>query len=82
MRRPRQSMPADVAKALRANKLTTAYRRRPAYQRNDYLGWIAQAKLPATRRKRIDRMVAELKKGGVYMGMAHKPSARKTGKRR
>ncbi len=76
MGRPRHLMPADVEKALRAGKVMADYRQRPAYQRNDYIGWIERAKQPATRRKRLDQMVAELKKGGVYMNMAHKPSAK------
>jgi uncharacterized protein YdeI (YjbR/CyaY-like superfamily) len=52
-----------------------AYEARPAYQRNDYLGWFTRAKLPETRRKRIDQMLDELAQGGVYMGMRHHPSA-------
>ena len=35
----------------------------------DYLGWIARAKLPATREKRLAQMLDELKDGGVYMNM-------------
>ena len=41
------------------------------------IGWINQAKSDATRRKRIDQMVSELKSGGVYMGMKHKPSTKR-----
>ena len=74
--RPRYPMPADVEKALRAGKVMTDYRARPAYQRNDYILWIGGAKLPATRAKRIAQMVAELTRGGVYMNMPHKPSAK------
>ena len=51
-----------------------AYDERPDYQRNDYIGWIARAKRPETRRKRINQMLGELEKGGVYMNMAHNPS--------
>jgi hypothetical protein len=46
-----------------------AYRARPAYQQNDYVGWIARSKLPATRAKRLAQMLDELGKGGVYMHM-------------
>jgi uncharacterized protein YdeI (YjbR/CyaY-like superfamily) len=46
------------------------YRERPPYQRNDYLMWINQAKLDATRQKRLARMLAELRSGNAYMGMA------------
>jgi len=52
----------------------SAYRARPDYQRNDYIGWITRAKRPDTRAKRIGQMLDELDRGGVYMNMAHKPS--------
>jgi uncharacterized protein YdeI (YjbR/CyaY-like superfamily) len=68
-------MPDDVREALEARNLTAAYEARPAYQRNDYLGWIARARRPETRAKRITQMVEELTQGGVYMGMKHNPSA-------
>jgi uncharacterized protein YdeI (YjbR/CyaY-like superfamily) len=70
-------MPADVKAALAKAGVAMAYAARPRYQRNDYVGWITRAKLNVTRRKRISQMVAELKRGGVYMGMTHAPSARK-----
>lgn len=75
-RRPTHAVPADVRAALKAGKVEAAYRERPGYQRNDYVGWITGAKREDTRQKRIRQMVAELKKGGVYMGMKHAPSAR------
>ena len=74
--RPRQPMPVDVEKALRASGVYDAYRERPAYQRNDYLAWVARAERDATRDKRRRQMVDELREGGVYMGMAHAPSRR------
>ena len=52
------------------------YRARPAYQQNDYLGWIAQAKRADTRLRRIEQMLDELERGGVYMKMDHPPSAK------
>lgn len=75
-RRPRQDMPGDVAELLAQRHLRTAYDDRPAYQRNDYLGWISHAKRPETRTKRISQMLRELDEGGVYMGMRHRPSQR------
>ena len=74
MRRPRYAIPADVEQALAKRRLTRAYGERPDYQRNDYIGWITQARLPATRRKRVDQMLDELASGGLYMGMAHNTS--------
>jgi uncharacterized protein YdeI (YjbR/CyaY-like superfamily) len=67
--RPRYEMPAFFHDALIANGLMDAYNSRPAYQQNDYIGWITRAKLEATKQKRLDQMLDELKKGGVYMKM-------------
>ncbi|HWO71967.1 MAG TPA: YdeI/OmpD-associated family protein [Dehalococcoidia bacterium] len=75
LKRPLQPMPDDVRLALEQRGLVAAYEARPAYQRNDYLGWIALAKRPETRAKRIDQMLDELARGGVYMNMPHRPSA-------
>ncbi len=69
LKRPVYPMPDDVAFALAEWGLMDAYRHRPAYQQNDYIGWIGRAKLAATRQKRIDQMLAELKSGGIYMKM-------------
>ena len=66
-------MPAPVREALAQRDLTAAYESRPAYQRNDYLGWIAAAKLEATRAKRLAHMLDELARGGVYMNMVWRP---------
>ncbi len=73
-KRPRHKMPADVERALRANAAMVDYKARPAYQRNDYVGWIARAAGEATRAKRVAQMIDELRRGGVYMNMAHEPS--------
>jgi uncharacterized protein YdeI (YjbR/CyaY-like superfamily) len=79
-KRPRQRMPAGIKAALSNGGVLTAYNARPAYQRNDYLGWIAQAKTDATKAKRTSQMVSELKRGGVYMGMKHGTSAKRAKK--
>ena len=47
-----------------------AYRARPPYQRNDYLGWIDRAKRPETKERRLGQMLAELEQGDLYMKMA------------
>ena len=73
--RPTHAMPDDVAEALRVAGVREHYDHRPHYQRNDYVGWIIRTKTPETRRKRIAQMVAELRQGGLYMGMKHRPSA-------
>lgn len=74
--RKRNAMPEDIEFVLAERALRGAYDERPAYQRNDYLGWIARAKTPPTREKRLSTMLNELERGGVYMGMDHAPSRR------
>lgn len=78
MKRPKQPIPPDVDQALRSGGVLDAYRERPAYQRNDYLGWIGRAEQGETRTKRVRQMVDELREGGVYMGMPHAPSRPET----
>ena len=70
-------MPAWIRDALREAGLEGAYRERPAYQRNDYVGWITRAKLEPTKQKRLGQMLDELERGGVYMKMEHAPSRRR-----
>jgi uncharacterized protein YdeI (YjbR/CyaY-like superfamily) len=69
MKREIYPMPEDVRAALTKAKALDTYNSRPAYQQNDYVGWITRAKLPATREKRIQQMLDELRSGGVYMKM-------------
>lgn len=76
VRRARIVMPNDVRDRLVESGLITDYERRPSYQQNDYLGWIARAKRPETRHKRIRQMLDELRVGGVYMKMEHPPSVK------
>jgi uncharacterized protein YdeI (YjbR/CyaY-like superfamily) len=63
LKRARQTMPDFVRSALRGKRLEKAYRARPAYQRNDYLGWIKQAKREDTKKKRLAQMLRELAGG-------------------
>jgi uncharacterized protein YdeI (YjbR/CyaY-like superfamily) len=65
-------MPDFFRDALNACGLMDAYRARPPYQQNDYIGWITRAKQEATKQKRLNQMLDELEKGGVYMGMKWK----------
>jgi uncharacterized protein YdeI (YjbR/CyaY-like superfamily) len=74
--RERYPMPEDIKTALDAANVMGEYEDRPAYQRNDYIGWITRAAKDETRKKRINQMVAELKLGGVYMKMSHPASAK------
>jgi uncharacterized protein YdeI (YjbR/CyaY-like superfamily) len=73
LHRPRHEMPAFVREALLKAGLLDAYRSRPPYQQNDYIGWITRGKRPATQQKRLDQMLRELKKGDVYMKAPWRP---------
>ncbi len=72
--RPVNPMPDFVSDALTKHGLLDAYRSRPAYQQNDYVGWISRAKRPATKEKRLLQMLDELRRGDVYMKMDYRPS--------
>lgn len=73
LKRKRVPMPADVRAALEQGGLLAAYKQHPAYQQNDYIGWIVRSVRPATRQKRLEQMLDELKRGGVYMNMKWTP---------
>lgn len=77
LKREHYPMPDDIRAALEQRNLVEDYYNRPAYQQNDYVGWIVRSKLPATRQKRLNQMLEELEKGGVYMGMKH-PASQKS----
>ncbi len=71
LKRPRHPMPDFVRQALLARGLMDAYRARPPYQQNDYIGWITRAKREVTIQKRLDQMLNELEEGAVYMNMVY-----------
>ena len=66
-------MPSFVEAALVDRGLMEAYRSRPPYQQNDYIGWITGAKRPATQQKRLNQMLDELERGDRYMNMSYRP---------
>ena len=72
--RPIHPMPEFVSDTLADHGLLEAYRSRPAYQQNDYIGWISHAKRPETKEKRLHQMLDELRRGDVYMKMDYRPS--------
>jgi hypothetical protein len=69
LKRKKNPMPAWVRLALNESGLMAKYRARPAYQQNDWVGWIAAPKLEATRQKRLASMLEELDEGTHYMRM-------------
>lgn len=75
-KRPRYPMPGDVLRALTERVLMGAYRARPPYQQNDYIGWITRAKRAETRRRRLKQMLEELEAGDRYMKMPYRPPRR------
>jgi len=70
-------MPAFIRFALTRNRLMSAYRARPAYQQNDYIGWIVGAKREQTGKRRLTQMLEELKQGDVYMNMTYRPARKR-----
>ena len=76
MKRPAHPIPDFVRQALESEGLRDRYAQRPWYQRNDYLGWITNAKRDETKQRRLQQMLRELKAGDVYMNMAWRPRAK------
>ena len=72
LKRDIHTMPAYIRQTLKNEGLWEKYKERPAYQQNDYIGWIKQARQEVTKEKRLKQMVSELRRGGVYMGMKWK----------
>lgn len=72
MNRDIHPIPEEVKCAMQEHGVVAAYRLRPPYQQNDYIGWIIQAKRETTRRKRLQQMIEELKNGTHYMKMKWK----------
>ena len=75
LKRPRHRMPPFVKQALQDRGLMQVYKERPAYQQNDYVGWINRAKRQETKDKRLCQMLNELDEGGMYM---KHPASKKT----
>lgn len=73
-KRPRHPMPDYMKRELETRGLMDAYRERPPYQQNDYIGWITGARQEATRKRRLDQMLEELERGDVYMKMDYRPT--------
>jgi uncharacterized protein YdeI (YjbR/CyaY-like superfamily) len=76
LNRPRNPLPGFVRKALDEHGMMKAYQARPAYQQNDYIGWINRAKRQETKEKRLRQMLDELEAGGMYMKMKHRASGK------
>jgi hypothetical protein len=64
----KQPLPGNVRAALEKRKLMDAYLARPGYQKDEYLKWIAVAAGPSAKQKRLEQMLDELDKGGVFKG--------------
>ena len=74
----KQPMPGNVRSALERRTLMDAYLARPEYQKAEYLKWIALAVGPAAKQKRLDQMLEELAKGGVFKGEPWTPPEKPT----
>lgn len=73
LKRPRYPMQEFIKIALQKRDLMEAYRARPPYQQNDYIGWITRAKQEETIFKRLAQMLDELERGDAYMKMKYRP---------
>ena len=71
LKRQIHPIPDFVTKALVDNNLMDKYKARPAYQQNDYIGWINRAAKYETKIKRLNQMLEELRNGGLYMKMKY-----------
>ena len=69
LKRSLHAMPEYIRDALQERGLMPAYDARPAYQQNDYIGWIVRAKREETKQKRLKQMLDELEGGKKYMNM-------------
>jgi uncharacterized protein YdeI (YjbR/CyaY-like superfamily) len=72
LKRPRYPMPDFVRESLTQCGLLEKYYSRPAYQQNDYVGWILRAKRKETQEKRLAQMLEELECGDRYMKMEYR----------
>lgn len=72
LKRPQHPMPDDIRNALARKDLMSAYKARPPYQQNDYIGWITRARREETRQKRLQQMLEELQAGNAYMKMPYR----------
>ena len=72
LKRPRYPMPALIKDALLQRGMMEAYRSRPEYQQNDYVGWISRTKKKETQEKRLAQILDELAQGDKYMNMAYR----------
>ena len=70
-------MPDSLRQALNERGLMGAYRDRPPYQQNDYIGWITRPRREDTRQKRLNQMLDELEGGNYYMNMVWKKDVRR-----
>ena len=66
-------LPDFIDDALKENKLDRLYNSRPAYQKNDYIGWISRSRTEKTLIKRLEQMLDELRQGDKYMKMKYNP---------
>ena len=69
-------LPDFIDDFLKENKLDEAYEKRPAYQKNDYIGWIGRSRTEKILIKRLDQMVDELKDGNKYMKKRYSPAVK------
>lgn len=60
LKRQIHPMPDYVKRAIEERGLMDDYEKRPAYQKNDYIGWINQAMLKETKEKRLKLLSSQI----------------------
>ena len=67
--RIRHKLPDYIRDALNERKLMDAYRDRPDYQQNDYIGWITGAKRDETKQKALGAHLLRAGAGECWMSL-------------
>jgi hypothetical protein len=75
-----QPMPGNERGALANRKHTDTNDDRPHEKQQEYLKWIAAAAGPTEKQKRLDQMLEEIEKGGVFKGEPWTPPAKPAAK--
>lgn len=67
------TIPLYIKNEIEKNDLWEKFHSRPPYQQRDYIWWIENAKLEATKSARLEQIIDELKEGKSYMKMKWNP---------
>ena len=80
LRRELNPMEDFIKDRLVKDEVLDKYNERPAYQRSQYIDWITSAKREATKEKRLNQMIDELKAGDSFKGEKYNAKKKDTTK--